>query len=108
MKDVIDVSQVVTLGRQLFPGRSKVLTVSYTDALSVGPYSFLIVDASPHSEENIDWKQTGSPVKTPSFIYQNIYKSMTESMPSTMSKLLEDQHHFLKLLQSTSKLQRKA
>ena len=27
MKDVIDVSQVTTLGRQLFPGRSKVLTL---------------------------------------------------------------------------------
>ena len=54
MKDVLDVSQVATLGRQLFPGRSKVLTVSYTDALSVGPYSFLIIYASPHSEENID------------------------------------------------------
>jgi len=44
------VSQVATLERQLFPGRSKVLTVSYTDAVSVGPYSYLIVDASPHSE----------------------------------------------------------
>jgi hypothetical protein len=43
-------SQVTTLGRQLFLGRWKVLTVSYTDALSVGPYSYLIVDASPHSE----------------------------------------------------------
>ena len=45
MKDVIDVSQRATLGRHIFPGRSKVLSVSYTDALSVGPYSFLIVDA---------------------------------------------------------------
>jgi hypothetical protein len=54
MKNVRDISQVATLGHQLFPGRSKVLTVSYTDALSVGPYSYLIVDAFPHSEENID------------------------------------------------------
>jgi hypothetical protein len=47
MKNVRDISQVATLGHQLFPGRSKVLTVSYTDALSVGPYSYLIVDAFP-------------------------------------------------------------
>jgi hypothetical protein len=44
MKNVRDVSQVATLGRQLFLGRWKVLTVCYTDALSVGPYSYLIVD----------------------------------------------------------------
>ena len=51
MKNVRDVSQVGTLGRQLFPGCSKASTVSYTDALSVGPYSYLIMDASPHSED---------------------------------------------------------
>jgi hypothetical protein len=51
MKNVRDVSQVATLGRQLFLGYSKVSTVCYTDALSVGPYSYLIVDASPHSED---------------------------------------------------------
>ena len=44
-------SQVSTLRRQLFPGRSKVLTVSYSDILLVGPYSYLIVDAFPHSED---------------------------------------------------------
>jgi hypothetical protein len=52
-----DVSQVATLGRQLFPGCSKVSTVCYTDALSVGPYSYLIVDASSHSEDTYPYNQ---------------------------------------------------
>lgn len=51
MKNVRDVSQVATLGRQLFPGRSKVLTLSYADALGISQYSYLVLDMSPHSED---------------------------------------------------------
>jgi len=51
MKNIRDVSQVATLGRQLFPGHSQVLTQSYADALSMSPYNYLVLDMSPHSDD---------------------------------------------------------
>jgi hypothetical protein len=42
-----DVSQISILGRQLFPGNSKVLTQVYNDVMKK-PYTYLIVDSSPH------------------------------------------------------------
>lgn len=50
MKNVRDVSQVVTLGRQLYPGRWKILMESFKDANST-PYGYLIVDLSPVSDD---------------------------------------------------------
>jgi hypothetical protein len=43
-----DVSQISLLGRQMFPGKSKLLTQVYTDVMKV-PYAYLIIDSSPHS-----------------------------------------------------------
>jgi hypothetical protein len=43
-----DVSQISTLGKQLFPGRAKLLTQVYEDVMKQ-PYAYLIVDNSPHS-----------------------------------------------------------
>lgn len=37
MKNVQDVSQITTLAKQLYPGRSKALTVTHADATSM-PY----------------------------------------------------------------------
>ena len=48
MKNVRDTSQIQYLGRQLFPGRSNLLTDAYTDATKE-PYGYLLVDTSPHS-----------------------------------------------------------
>lgn len=48
MKNVRDASQIATLGRQLFPGRSKILTEAYTDAVTSTPYGYLM---SVHSED---------------------------------------------------------
>lgn len=48
MKNVRDVSQIATLGRQLYPGKSKVLLEAYEDATAT-PYGYLVVDMSPHS-----------------------------------------------------------
>ena len=50
MKNVRDVSQVATLWRQLFPGRSKILTSAFADATSL-PFGYLVVEMSPHSED---------------------------------------------------------
>ena len=50
MKNVRDVSQVASLGRQLFPGRSKILTSAFADATSL-PFGYLVVDMSPDSED---------------------------------------------------------
>lgn len=50
MKNVRDVSQIATLGRQLFPGRSKILTKIYADASSKR-YGYLVLDMLLHSED---------------------------------------------------------
>lgn len=50
MKNVRDVSQIATLGRQLYPGKSKVLMQAFEDATAT-PYGYLVVDMSPHSED---------------------------------------------------------
>lgn len=50
MKNVRDVSQIATLGRQLFPGRSTILTKIYADATSKR-YGYLVLDMLPHSED---------------------------------------------------------
>ena len=50
MKNVRDVTQVASLGRQLFPGRSKILTSAFAHATSL-PFEYLVVDMSPHSED---------------------------------------------------------
>jgi hypothetical protein len=43
MKNVRDVSQVATLGRQISPGRSKVLTEVYLDLVQL-PFGYLVID----------------------------------------------------------------
>lgn len=50
MKNVRDVSQIVTLGRQLYPGRWKILMKSFSDATS-RDYGYLIVDLAPNSDD---------------------------------------------------------
>ena len=50
MKNIRDVSQVDTLGRQLFPRRSKILTSAFSDATSL-PFGYLVMEMSPHSED---------------------------------------------------------
>ena len=47
MKNVQDVSQITTLAKQLYPGRSKALTETHADATSM-PYGYLVVDMLPH------------------------------------------------------------
>lgn len=51
MKNVRDVSQISILGRQLYPGKSKAFVEAYTDALK-RPFGYLIVDTSPHAEDD--------------------------------------------------------
>lgn len=51
MKNVRDVSQVATPGRQIFPGRSKILIEAYTDAVLI-PFRYLVVDMSVRSEDD--------------------------------------------------------
>lgn len=51
MKNVRDVSQVATLGRQIFPGRSKILIEAYTDAVLI-PFRYLVVDMSVRTEDD--------------------------------------------------------
>lgn len=50
MKNVRDVSQIVTLGRHLYPGRWKILMKSFSDATS-RDYGYLIVDLAPNSDD---------------------------------------------------------
>jgi hypothetical protein len=50
MKNVRVVSHVTTLGRQLFPGRSKILASAFADATSLA-FGYLVMDMSPNSED---------------------------------------------------------
>ena len=43
-------SQISTLARQLFPGKTKNFLEVYNDALEE-PYSYLLLDISPHSNQ---------------------------------------------------------
>ncbi len=49
-KSMRDVSQITTLGKQLFPGRSKLLTQVYEDVMRQ-PYNYLVIDNSPHANQ---------------------------------------------------------
>lgn len=51
LKNLRDSSQICTLGRQIFPKQSNVLEEAYKDCL-LAPYGYLIVDLSPHTEQN--------------------------------------------------------
>ena len=51
MTNVRDVSQVATLGRQIFPGRFKILTEAYTDAVRI-TFRYLVVDMSVRAEDD--------------------------------------------------------
>ena len=51
MKNVRDVSQVATLGRQIFPWRFNILTEAYTDAVRI-PFRYLVVDMSVRAEDD--------------------------------------------------------
>ena len=50
MKNLMDVSQVGTLRRQIFPGRGKGFMNIYEDAPS-SQHGYLIVDTSPHGDD---------------------------------------------------------
>lgn len=52
MKNPSDKSQIVTLGKQLFPGKHKYFVESYNDACNE-PYGYLLVDLSQETSENM-------------------------------------------------------
>lgn len=49
-RNLRDASQVSHLGRQLFPGKNQFLIQAYQDATRI-PYSYILIDMSPHSED---------------------------------------------------------
>ncbi|OOZ21247.1 hypothetical protein BOW31_12855, partial [Solemya velum gill symbiont] len=49
-KNVRDKSQIATLGRQLYPGRTRTLTEAYEDCMRE-PYAYLVVDMSPSTDD---------------------------------------------------------
>jgi len=49
-KNLRDCSQIQRLGQQIFPGKSQGLVEAYKDCISE-PYGYLIIDLSPHAEE---------------------------------------------------------
>ena len=50
MRSPSDKSQIITLGRQLYPGNSKYFIEAYNDATSC-KFGYLFIDVSPHSED---------------------------------------------------------
>ena len=51
MKTLRDVSLVLILGRQLYPGKSKGFLQAYEDVLNSEKYGYFVVDMSPHAED---------------------------------------------------------
>ncbi len=49
-KNVRDVTQIATLGRQIFPRKSGILVEAYRDATK-RPFGYLIVDSVPYAED---------------------------------------------------------
>lgn len=47
-----DKSQIMTLGRQMFPGNSSFLTSAYNDATDA-PYSYLVIDSRPSTPDKL-------------------------------------------------------
>ncbi|KAK3098580.1 hypothetical protein FSP39_015044 [Pinctada imbricata] len=70
MKNIRDASQIAFLGRQLFPGKSRLLTDAYKDATHE-PYGYLLIDASPHSEDKYRLRTHIFPGEYP-VIYQSL------------------------------------
>ena len=64
MKNVRGVSQVATLGRQIFPGRSKVLTEVYLDSVQL-PYGYLVIDMAVHVEDDYSLRTRVFPGQDP-------------------------------------------
>ena len=51
-KNLRDASQILTLGRQLYPGRGNVLVESYNDVMREH-FAYLVVDMSPRCEDKL-------------------------------------------------------
>jgi len=49
-KNLRDSSQIQRLGQQIFPGKSQILVEAYKDCIAK-PYGYLVIDLSPHTEE---------------------------------------------------------
>ena len=67
MKNLKDVSQVGTLGHELFPGRGKGFMKIYEDALN-SQHGYLILDTSAHGDDRYRLRTGCVPVQTPSSI----------------------------------------
>ena len=67
-RNIRDSSQIATLGRQLFPGNSKLLSEAYRDATSK-PFGYLVVDLTPQGDERFRLRTHIFPDEDP-FIYQ--------------------------------------
>ena len=64
LKNLRDVSQVTTLGRQLYPGKSRILTEAYQDCLKE-PFSYLVIDTAPHTDDRFRLRTKVFPGETP-------------------------------------------
>ena len=73
MKNVRDVSQVATLGRQIFPGRSKVLTDVYLDSVLL-PFGYLVIDMAVHVEDDYRLRTRVFPDEDPIICVPKTYK----------------------------------
>ena len=70
LKNVRDISQIGVLGRQLFPGRGRLLTEAYSDATKE-PFGYLLVDTFPMQRTFTACARTSFLGKTSSYIREN-------------------------------------
>lgn len=57
--------QIISLGKQLYPGKGQALMEAYNDSTKSELYSYLLVDLSPHSEDQYRLRTNIFPEQTP-------------------------------------------
>lgn len=70
MKNMRNASQISVLGRQLYPGRSKLLIDAYTDATKQA-FGYLVVDTSPQGNDKYRLRTNIFPEEEP-VVYTNL------------------------------------
>src|SRR5713101_4146580 len=64
-----DASQIECLGRQMYPGQKGFLTGAYKDAISIRPYSYLLLDLHQTTPEELRVRTCILPDEAPQRVY---------------------------------------
>ena len=74
-----DESQVMNLGKQLYPSNSKVFMEAYEDATST-VHGYLVIDCDPTSPRDLKIKNSYFPRRTNSLLFKKVNRNKLLSM----------------------------